>query len=221
MIRTMKTATKISLFVTLMMLQKQSKGQGSDTTRYMMHIVFVQFDGTSSDEGINLKWATILETNLATYVIERSNGNEMFTEIGRITAKGSSSVSISYSFTDKNPKRGINVYRLKLVDTRGGYKESEYKQFIWTKTQLNEKGIRSYPNPSTSGNTIQIEVAVKGEVSIQLLNIKGARYDFRNKSVGVHGTLEYQIPSNLEKGIYILVVTNNANESFQTKVMIM
>ena len=222
MIRKMKTATKISLIVSLMMMQKQTRAQVvTDTTHYTMQVVFVQYDATSSDDGITLKWTTILETNLATYLIERSNGNEDFTEIGRITAKGSGSVSVPYSFTDKNPKRGVNVYRLRMVDTRGGSKVSEYKQFMWTKVQFNDQGIRTYPNPAAPGNTLQLEVAVKGAISIQLLNIRGARFDLSNKSVGLHGTLEYRLPSNLEKGIYIIVVTNSSNESVQTKVMIM
>ena len=118
MIRRMKTATKISLFVTLMLLQKQTKAQ-TDTTRFVMQVVFVQYDASSSDDGITLKWTTILETNLGSYVIERSNGDENFTAIGKIIAKGSNNVSVPYSFTDKNPMsaallncpRTLNVLR--------------------------------------------------------------------------------------------------------------
>jgi hypothetical protein len=220
MIRTMKTATKISLFVSLMMLQKQSKAQ-SDTTGYVMQVVFVQYDASSSTEGITLKWTTILETNLATYIIERSNGNENFSEIGKIIAKGSNNVSVPYSFTDKNPMKGINVYRLKLVDTRGGSKYSEYKQFVWAKSLTSDLGIKTYPNPATPGNTLQIDIPFKGNISIQLLNIKGARMDFNHQNIGAHGTLTYTLPSSLEKGLYILVVTNSANESRQAKVMIL
>ena len=220
MIRRMKTATKISLFVSLMMLQKQSKAQ-TDTTRFVMQVVFVQYDASSTEEGITLKWTTILETNLASYVIERSNGSENFTEIGKIIAKGSNNVSVPYSFTDKNPMKGVNVYRLKLVDTRGGVKYSEYKQFIWTKTLTDEMGIKTYPNPAKPGSTVQIDVAFKGTINIQLLNIKGARFDVNTQNIGAHGTLSYQLPSSLEKGLYIMVVTNSANESRQAKVMIL
>ena len=220
MIRTMKTAAKVSLFVALMMLQKQSKAQ-SDTTGYVMQVVFVQYDASSANEGITLKWTTILETNLGAYVIERSNGSENFSEISKINAKGSNNVSVPYSFTDKNPLKGINVYRLKLVDTRGGVKYSEYKQFIWTKSLTSDLGIKTYPNPATPGNTLQIDVAFKGNINIQLLNIKGARMDFNYQNVGAHGTLSYNLPSSLEKGLYILVVTNSANESRQAKVMIL
>jgi Secretion system C-terminal sorting domain len=221
MIRTMKTATKISLFVSLMMVQKQTKAQSVDTSRFVMQVVFVQYDASSSDDGITLKWTTILETNLGAYIIERSNGNDVFTEVGRINAKGSNYVSVPYTFTDKNPMKGINVYRLKMVDTRGGFKYSEYKQFIWTKVLSSEHGIKSYPNPAKPGNSIQIDVAFKGAISIQLLNIKGARLDINNQNIGAHGSLVYRLPSSLEKGMYIIVVTNNANESRQAKVMIM
>ncbi len=217
----MKTATKISLLVSLMMLQKQTKAQSGDTSRFVMQVVFVQYDASSSDEGITLKWTTILETNLGAYIIERSNGNDVFTEVGKINAKGSNYVSVPYTFTDKNPKKGINVYRLKMVDTRGGYKYSEYKQFNWTKSLTSEHGIKSYPNPAMPGNTLQLDVAFKGSISIQLMNIKGARLDMNNQNVGAHGSLAYRLPSNLEKGMYIIVVTNSANESRQAKVMIL
>ena len=217
----MKTATKISLFISLMMFQKQSRAQGIDTSRFVMQVVFVQFDAASSDEGITLKWTTILETNLATYVIERSNGSEDFKVIDKITAKGSSNISVPYSYTDKNPLKGINVYRLKMVDTKGGFKYSGYKQFVWTKSLTHSGGIKAYPNPSAPGNTIQIDVAFKGTINIQLLTLNGERISMLNQNIGAHGALTYQLPSKAKKGMYILILTNSANESYQTKVMIM
>lgn len=220
MIRQMKTLAKFSLIVSLMMLQKQAKAQ-SDTVRFAMQVVFVQFDATSSDDGITLKWTTILETNLAAYVIERSNGVDGFVEIARIIAKGSGSVSVPYSFNDKTPNKGINLYRLRMLDTRGSSKYSEYKQFIWTKSLTSQQAVKSYPNPAAPGKTIQIDVAFKGEINIQLLNMKGARVAINNQNIGAHGSLLYQLPSSIQKGLYILVLTNNANESLQGKVMIL
>jgi hypothetical protein len=71
------------------------------------------------------------------------------------------------------------------------------------------------------GNTLQLDVAFKGSISIQLMNIKGARFDMKNQNIGAHGSLAYRLPSNLEKGMYIIVVTNSTNESRQAKVMIL
>ncbi len=217
----MKTATTLTLFIALMMTQQQTKAQSLDTSRFVMQVVFVQYDASSSDEGITLKWTTILETNLASYVIERSNGTDAFIAVGKINAKGSSNVSVPYSFIDKNPLKGINVYRLKMVDTRNGAKYSDYKQFVWTKSLTHESGLKAYPNPSSAGTTLQIDVAFKGTINIQLLTMNGGMMDQMNQNIGAHGALHYQVPAKIKKGMYILLVTNSANEMHQTRVMIM
>jgi hypothetical protein len=95
---------------------------------YVLQVVFVDFEAYSSESGNVIEWSTILEANLAKYEIERSVDNKPFEKIGEIKAKGvQSSVTSVYSFTDTRPATGKNIYRLKMVDTRNGFKYSANK----------------------------------------------------------------------------------------------
>jgi hypothetical protein len=67
-----------------------------------------------------LDWSTGTETNLRTFVIERSTDATTYFAIGQVQARGSYS---QYSFTDSSPldadmERAF-FYRLKMVDGNG------------------------------------------------------------------------------------------------------
>jgi len=80
-----------------------------------------------------LEWNTGAETNLATFVIERSADAHVFTPVGRVEAKGSYSL---YEFTDTAPIAAdverTFFYRLKLVDRDGTTSYSETRDVSLT-----------------------------------------------------------------------------------------
>jgi hypothetical protein len=80
-----------------------------------------------------LEWATGLETNLKTFVVERSSDGQSYVVVGQVPARGSYS---QYEFTDSSPldaDRGVTFfYRLKLVDRDGTFRYSEVRQVSLT-----------------------------------------------------------------------------------------
>jgi len=80
-----------------------------------------------------LEWATGQETNLKTFVVERSSDGQSFMAVGQVSARGSYS---QYEFTDSSPldaDRDVTFfYRLKLVDRDGSFRYSEVRQVSLT-----------------------------------------------------------------------------------------
>ncbi len=182
-----------------------------DSSYYALRVVFVQFEGNAAENGIVINWSTILETNLASYEVERSTNNKDFATIGKIAAKGSQSLAVTYSFKDVSPVNGKNTYRLKMVDTKNRSHYSATKVVNWGKNTVMLNAFQAYPNPVCKGSQINIMMNEQGSFNIGIFNAEGKRI-FSTGITTSHGSaLTFSIPVNVESGIYILQVYNQQN----------
>ena len=87
-----------------------------------------------------------------------------------MNAAGNSSREISYSFTDNQPLKGINYYRLKQVDIDGHlvYSPTRFVRFDETNGGL----VKYYTNP-TNG-ILNIEITQQMQQEAMVINISNA-----------------------------------------------
>ena len=78
------------------------------------------FTGAAQASTVALKWATASEKNSAYFQVERASAEapEQYKAIGQVTAAGSSTQALRYSFVDAQPL-AQGYYRLKQVDKDG------------------------------------------------------------------------------------------------------
>jgi hypothetical protein len=138
-----------------------------------------------------LKWETAEEISNAFFEIEKSTDNRSWSVIARVNTN----VTHIYSFTDPQPAKGINYYRIRQVDGDGSYSytavrlikiSSEHKLFIW-------------PNPVTGNLNIQTPFA-EGVIEI---------YEANDKMVWkkvISSTVNTVPVQDLAKGLYIIQV---------------
>ena len=98
-----------------------------------------------------VEWSTSAEINIEKFIIERKTGAG-FVAIGEMAAKGSNSITTKYSFTDNNPAKGSNYYRLRIIEKNGSNSYS-----VIRKLDYNSKvDLTVYPNPVVDGKaTVQ------------------------------------------------------------------
>jgi hypothetical protein len=187
---------------------------------YSMTVVITELNATGGSQGNQVNWTTILEANLSHYIVEKSSNNQPFAGIATIKGKGSSSVAVNYEFIDTKPSGNKNVYRLKMVDTRGGFRYSEHRVVNGNDLNLNGIAFHAYPNPARSGNVILMDVPHSGNYSVRLVSLQGVVVKTEKLS-NTHGSgLRIQLPSNLE-GIYILEVVHiDGGDRYQQKILI-
>lgn len=80
---------------------------------------YTDFTIVSESDHVVLSWHTTSEDHLREIAIERRTVNGVFTEIGKVTAKGDNS---SYTYIDENAFKindGVYMYRLKFVYNDG------------------------------------------------------------------------------------------------------
>ena len=150
----------------------------------------------------------VFPRNLLIRYSYRSSDAENFSEIGRVSAAGNSSLLKSYSYNDENPLRGMNYYRLKQVDSDGNV--SIYG--IRSINVLTYSGkMIVYPSPA-SGNTVTFDYGreIPTGLKYQLTNTTGAILGSGPINQRKQGIPVHQLP----KGQYFFRLSNGFSATF-------
>ncbi|NOX16684.1 MAG: T9SS type A sorting domain-containing protein [Chlorobi bacterium] len=120
-------------------------------------VELISFFADRINNGIELFWKTVSETNNKGFEVERkkAKGESIWESVGFVEGAATSTETKSYSFSDENISGGKYKYRLKQIDFDGSFKYSEEIAVDLTlpgKFELEQ----NYPNPfgaaSRSGN---------------------------------------------------------------------
>lgn len=136
-------------------------------------ITLINFTGKKVGETNVLNWQTSAEINASHFEIERSVGNNIFAQIGKINSAGKTILEKNnYQFIDFLPVKNINYYRLKMVDLNGKY---EYSKIIGLNFEKTVKIIGEfYPNPTIENySNIDIYAEQRAEWQITKMDISG------------------------------------------------
>ena len=108
-------------------------------------VKLLNFIASKQTEGSQIVWVTKNEENYTNFTVERSvDGGITYAVLGGTAASGIG----TYSFLDKYPAAGANLYRLQIVDLNGTITYSNVVSLMYANiTTLNKTGIVVYPNP--------------------------------------------------------------------------
>ena len=151
-----------------------------------------------------LNWQTASEVNSDRFDIERSQDGKKWTTIGNVTANGDKKSNSWYSFPDKNPMDGENLYRLKMIDRDGTFSFSRIQSVYF------DAQISFYPNPVK--DLLKIKGATTGKV--QLINNAG-KVVFSSGNIPTEGIDMV----NLSAGVYLIRITHKDGSSTVRKVV--
>jgi len=90
-------------------------------------VELINFEANKINGKVQLNWTTASENNNDQFIIEQSNDNLEYKEIGAVAGAGTSNTLNQYSFLHDQPFVGINYYRLKQLDLNGTF---EYSNII-------------------------------------------------------------------------------------------
>jgi hypothetical protein len=117
----------------------------------ILPVKLTSFTATKNNKEVDLRWITTEESNMNHYEIEKSVTGNSFATIKTINSRGTSSTN-DYSITDQQPNKGINYYRLKMIDNNGKTVYSKIAAVYFS----NGKAIILYPNPWQKGSDLNI-----------------------------------------------------------------
>ncbi|TDE11640.1 M4 family metallopeptidase [Dyadobacter psychrotolerans] len=166
-------------------------------------VTLVKFDGKNSLEGNILNWATTAELNSDYFAVERATDVKNFVEIGRVASNGTSAITNNYNFTDTKYVKGMNYYRLKLVDTDDSH---AYSKIVGIDA-ANLREVKFYPNPVQAMVNIELPDAEMNQVSVKIINASGQVVVEKGKVKTTRGIVTQDM-SKLGTGIYQVVISN-------------
>jgi hypothetical protein len=170
---------------------------------------FLQFNTINKNNTNIVKWITARETAVDYYEIQRSNDGSSFSRIGRVAANNSFGNS-QYQYTDDQPAKGWNYYKIIIVD-RDGKKHASPVMSIHSsngKTGI----IKTFVN-----NAAQVVVTLQTDagqnIQLRIMNNMGILMSREARKIDAGtSTLYLQTPA-LSNGIYHVQVTTAAGET--------
>jgi hypothetical protein len=163
----------------------------------LTHFAAVKENATSK-----INWTTAQEANSREFVVERSsdNGNS-WQVIATVLAAGNSSSDITYTAYDRNPVKGVNLYRLKSVDL-----DNQFDYSATRRVNFDTKYTYGlYPNPTKAVLQITTDNASRFSGTLQVLNPQGQV--LINKTIkGGNQPLQLDV-APLLSGMYFLKIT--------------
>ena len=190
----------------------------------LLPVELASFTSSVSSNEVTLNWSTATETNNSGFDIERSNvrsqtSNEWI-KVGNVAGNGTSTVSNSYSFTDRNLTSGNYSYRLKQIDFNGNFEyfnlSNEVNVGIPSEFELSQ----NYPNPFNPSTNLEFGISELGFVSLKIYNTSGMEIATLVNEIKTAGYYSVNFnASSLSSGVYFYSIS--ADNFTATKKMLL
>jgi hypothetical protein len=168
-------------------------------------VVLSNFSLQRSGNSVSALWQSQQEINADRFEVERSYDNKTFFSVGTVASHGNSSSVNRYSFVDNsNNRRGISLYRIKLIDKDGTVRYTEAKTVKGLSVATLD--ISLYPNPVARG--AQTNIANLKEPSI----VQIVDYSGRIVNTSTTGNSSSFALPLLQKGNYFIKITGNESK---------
>lgn len=179
--------------------------QGISVCSSAFPLQLLSFTATLQGRSVGVNWQTANEVNTDYFVVEKSANKSSFTALQKVAAKGSSSLTQTYSISDLQPLQGTSYYRLKQVDKDG---KTVYSAVVPVVVTGNDVIVIS-PNPVQGTIHVVMQSAANNTLTLQVVDMKGSVLAAQTRAVSI-GRNEISIPAaSLAKGVYVLRVIDN------------
>jgi hypothetical protein len=148
-----------------------------DCTPIILPMELLFLEAEPVQETVQLKWATGSEKNSGHFVVERSVDGVDFTPIGQVRAAGNSAQRTDYLFVDAAPHKGVNYYRLQLVDLDGS---AEPSNVVAVRFGHEDGKLLLFPNPTTNDlYATWMRTGQEGPIAMRIVDVMGRLVETR------------------------------------------
>ena len=175
-------------------------------------IELVFFKAKVCEKAVCLNWETATEINNEYFTIERSADGETWKEIVRMDGAGNSEETLSYSYQDQRPLKGVSYYRLKQTDFDGKFTYSSAEVVMYT----HDSGIKIYPNPVS--HSLFVESQNIDTYQIEFMNLSSRPVPLEGQLIGSDKLIfnMTQVP----EGLYLIYIKFGGETIETRKILI-
>ncbi len=172
-------------------------------------ITFTVEELRGDNEAVRISWITNKDFKDMMYFVERSTDGANYEVIGELPSVASNNSSLNlYEHMDNAPHKGMNYYRIRLVNPSGDFDFTETKMVEFA--PFSENNFEIFPNPVTESMSLESFIEIDGAVELEIISTSGKLF---NKSK-VQTTSYMNEPidiKTLPAGSYYLRITHGDN----------
>ncbi|PIP77497.1 MAG: hypothetical protein COW85_08600, partial [Ignavibacteria bacterium CG22_combo_CG10-13_8_21_14_all_37_15] len=192
---------------------------GADESNTPLPVELTSFTASAKGNVVVLSWQTATEKNSSYFEVQRKSEKNDWVSVGKVSASGTTTERVKYSFTEKNVNGTAALYRLKMVDLDGS---SSYSKEVEVKVDVpvNFELSQNYPNPFNPSTTIKYAVPVDSKVRLDIYSTLGELVVTLVNDLQTTGNYTVSFDaSRFASGTYIYRLT--ANSTVITKKMLL
>jgi hypothetical protein len=161
-------------------------------------------NAAAGEDRILLDWTTEFEREVVEMTVQRSSDHFHFENIGDIHVLGDELTGASYTFTDPNPIRGNNIYRIRFRQD-SAYTYTNLVRVVFPAPPA----VHIYPNPAGAHFKVKVRRAQSERLHFRLFTATGAGVLQREWEAVPGQTFERLVlPDDLARGIYFYELIN-------------
>lgn len=177
------------------------------------------FKGIYEDQQVILSWATIMESGVEYYEIERSGDGMNFTDLDHLESKmtiNTNDYQLNYQYTDSHPLPGTSFYRVKLVGKDGSVNQTPVVQINYNSIS----GTRIYPTVILN-NTIYVDLDnTLRDAKMEFFDLSGNKISETSwATITGRQSVHVSERGNLPTGTYVARLTANG-ENIKSQLII-
>lgn len=173
---------------------------------------FLKLNANYQQDKTNLvTWTTAKEIDVASYEIQRSNDGVTYTAAGSLPANNRAGNN-EYQFSDKQPLKGWNYYKIVIVDKDGKRQSSPVLKVFVNTGKLGIKRLLNQP----SQVILELQSDEAQTAELQLVSNTGALIRKEAKRIGAGEVMVPVLTTTLSKGVYYIRLTTASNQSIVT-----
>jgi hypothetical protein len=183
-------------------------------------ISLLSLSAAQQANSIVISWSASGESGVSAYELQRSVDGIVFNGIDNVTASNTTSGTNYYKWVDDNPAKGVNYYRLKILQINDN---PTYSQVIKVSDNNNSKpGMLLYPNPVTNGEIImQLNNLPSAIYSVILYNEAGLRVMQQTiNHAGGSAVVTLRLSAGTAAGLYHLTLKGVPGKQYQKSIII-
>jgi hypothetical protein len=177
--------------------------------------------GTYKDGWSQLNWKALNNQQVEQFLVQRSEDGTNFTTVGQVDKQGSSSGTVSYSFTEDISKvNGQRVYyRVVLVSLSHAIKYSNVISLSMA-AMTHNNNITIFPNPARDIVQLQLAALSNSTIKIDIFDAAGRLVATRHTVVyRGNNVIAIEDLTGKPRGLYTICV-NTGEESFKQKLLL-
>ena len=187
------------------------------TTPIVLPVTLTGFQAEKQQDNALLGWSVSDGAGIDHFDVERSTDGAHFSTIGTVAAPDDHSLTENYTYTDMDPAKGTNYYRLGMIGASGiiGYSDIIPVSFDDAATTAAAVPV-IYPNPVADVMYIHMTAVSTTATDVHIFTLQGQVVAALTSTANAHGV---DVPvNNLRTGIYIVEI-NTGGKKYISKMM--